>query len=505
MADCKEANTKHDDFDKSYNHILKYTGLFGGIQGLTVLISVLRNKLVAILIGSAGMGLVDIYSRTIDLLANATNLGIPFSAVKRVSELYEKEDWDGLKGYIGVVRTWSLLTALLGMFACCLFSPLISYLTFKDFSFISVFCTLSPMVAMVAIGGGELAILKGVRRLKKIALITILGALATLLITIPIYLFLGAHGIVPVLVFCCFALTAIQVYHSTRIYPWCKKDFSFSFLKKGRSMVKLGISYILAGIAGSGAEMIIRTYMYNKGSLSDVGLYAAGFIVCVTYSRLIFVAMDADYYPRLSGVASDVGKMNKVVNQQMEVCMLLASPLLIFFMMTLPFMIPLLYRADFISVIPMALCASFYLYFKSLASPIAYLSLAKGDSFTYFIVEFFYDIIFVVLVIICYANWGLVGSGVALSLSNLFDLLLVSVVYSVKYKFRFSLHVLGKALLQIILIISAWLLAWYMQGWTKYMLGALLLAVSGGYSFYILNKETTLLSFIKNKLKRRKR
>ena len=39
----------------SYRHILKYTGVFGGIQAINVLSSVLRNKAAAILIDRYGM------------------------------------------------------------------------------------------------------------------------------------------------------------------------------------------------------------------------------------------------------------------------------------------------------------------------------------------------------------------------------------------------------------------------------------------------------------------
>ena len=41
----------------TYSHILKYTGIFGGVQGLNILVGIVRNKLVALLLGPAGMGM----------------------------------------------------------------------------------------------------------------------------------------------------------------------------------------------------------------------------------------------------------------------------------------------------------------------------------------------------------------------------------------------------------------------------------------------------------------
>ena len=43
--------------DNGYSHILKYTSLFGGVQGLTILISLVRNKAMAVFLGAAGVGL----------------------------------------------------------------------------------------------------------------------------------------------------------------------------------------------------------------------------------------------------------------------------------------------------------------------------------------------------------------------------------------------------------------------------------------------------------------
>jgi hypothetical protein len=38
----------------SYSHILKYIGLFGGVQVLSLAVALVRNKLVALILGSGG-------------------------------------------------------------------------------------------------------------------------------------------------------------------------------------------------------------------------------------------------------------------------------------------------------------------------------------------------------------------------------------------------------------------------------------------------------------------
>ncbi len=92
----------------SYEHILKYTGLFGGIQGLNILVSLLRNKCIAVILGPMGMGLMSLFNSTIMLLSNSTNLGLPMSAVRNISAACENDDKQELQRLVMVVRSWCL-------------------------------------------------------------------------------------------------------------------------------------------------------------------------------------------------------------------------------------------------------------------------------------------------------------------------------------------------------------------------------------------------------------
>ena len=40
-----------EEHDESYSHVLKYAGIFGGVQGLNILLGLVRNKIVALLLG----------------------------------------------------------------------------------------------------------------------------------------------------------------------------------------------------------------------------------------------------------------------------------------------------------------------------------------------------------------------------------------------------------------------------------------------------------------------
>ena len=105
-----------ENANRQYCQIVKYTGYFGGVQGLNILAALVRNKVVAVLLGPIGLGLISLYNTAVKLIGDTTNLGIPVSSVRYLSECQEEPDRCRM---VATVRLWSLLTAALGAVVCC--------------------------------------------------------------------------------------------------------------------------------------------------------------------------------------------------------------------------------------------------------------------------------------------------------------------------------------------------------------------------------------------------
>lgn len=330
----------------SYSHILKYTGLFGGVQGIGILVGIVRNKLVAVILGPHGMGLVSLFNATIKFVSDSTNFGISMSGVKNISEAFAQNDTAGIERSVALIRYWSLLAAVVGSLLCSALSPLFNYYTFAWSGHLLHFVLLSPIVGMMAITAGELAILKGARRLRQLATVTVYNLLSALVISVVIYYFFGEAGIVPSLFLMALAQMILVVVCSCRIFPFSLKAHKALF-HEGLGMIRLGMAFVLAGMLGSGADFIIRSFLNNLSGTEMVGLYNAGFMMTMTYVGMVFSAMETDYFPRLSGVAQLGTTFNTMVNRQTEVMILLVSPLLVAFMVTLPILLPLLYSGKF--------------------------------------------------------------------------------------------------------------------------------------------------------------
>ena len=486
--------------ENSYSHVLKYTGIFGGVQGISILVGIIRNKLCAVILGPEGFGLITLFTSTVTFVSTLSDLGLSFSAVRHVSELFETGDKSKIDHFIKVVRAWSLLTGLAGMFLCIVLSPLLNKWTFDWGEHTLHFVLLSPIILLTAITSGETAILKGARRLRSLAFISVLSVVLSLFISVPIYYIWGETGIIPTLVGTALSIMLITIVYSYHLYP-LKSLFVKGFGSEGLGMVKLGISFLFAGILGSGAELIVRSFLNNASSLDTLGLYNAGYVIIFTYASMVFTAMETDYFPRSASVNHDKEAVNQTVNRQIEVSLLIISPMLVAFTVLLPILLPLLYSSKFSPVIGMAQVAVISMFFRALTLPVSYITLAKGDSVAYLILETIYDIVFVVLIIFGFKYLGLFGTGLALATAGFIDFVLVNVYAHIRYQYTISNYVLNVFLLQLPLLIVAYLLTYIDIQWLYWLSESLLATVSLVISIRKLHSKTSLWTTLGTKLK----
>jgi O-antigen/teichoic acid export membrane protein len=189
-----------------------------------------------------------------------------------------------------------------------------------------------------------------------------------------------------------------------------------------------------------------------------------------------------------------------MVNRQIEVSLLIASPLLALLIVFMPIVIPLLFTNAFLPVIDMAQVAVLSMYFKAISLPIGYLQLAKANSMGYLLLEGLFDVTMVLLVIVGYHYWGLIGTGVALSISYFVDVLLVYAYAYVKYGYRLSLSVIQLIAIQLPLGIAVYISTWLDNAWVSWGIGIILAFVSMAVSVNIVHQKTGLWNAFKTRI-----
>tara|TARA_B110000046_G_C13025697_1_gene413923 strand:+ start:752 stop:2233 length:1482 start_codon:yes stop_codon:yes gene_type:complete len=486
----------------SYRQIMKATSLFGGVQVFTIIISIIRSKFVAVLLGPAGMGIVGLLQSTLGLVASITNFGLRTSAVKDIAAAVGTNNLTRVALVVTVMRRLVWITGLLGAFITAVFSSWLSQITFGNTDYTFAFIWLSVTLLFNQLSSGQSVVLQGFRKLKLLAKSSVIGSFIGLLVTVPLYYFYDERGIVPVIIISSLTTLLLTWYFSRKVAIDKVEVDIAQTIKEGKQMLILGFMISLSGLLTVAFSYIVRIYINSTGGLADVGLYGAGFAIISTYVGLIFSAMATDYYPRLSGVATNVKKRTLLINQQAEIAILIIAPILIGFLIFIKWVVILLYSTKFIAINAMIYWAAMGMFFKAVSWAMAFLFLAKGSSKLFFWNELIVNIYMLGFNLLGYYLWGLTGLGISFMVSYVLYLLQVYIITKIKYKFSFTINFIKIFLVQFILAILAFITIHFISEFNSYIIGVLLIVISSWYSFKELDRRLHLKEIL---LKIRKR
>jgi O-antigen/teichoic acid export membrane protein len=493
-----------DEQQSSYRQIFKATSIFGGVQVVNILIGIVRVKFVAILLGTAGVGIMGLLNAPVQLIVSITGLGIAFSSVREISEAHGKEDQSRISRAITTLRRWSWFTGALGAVVTLTLAPQLSQWSFGNRSYTWAFVWLSVTLLFQALSKGQSAILQGTRRIRDMAKAGVLGSFAGLLISLPLYYLYDLNGIVPAMVVTALSSLILSWYFSRRIVIEKNEDSLRESFHSGISIAKLGIMMTMAGFLSTATGYILNAYISRSGGLEQVGLYNSGIGILTSYIGLIFTAMGTDYYPRLAAINQDNDKVILLVNQQIETAVLILGPLLAGLIIFMPIVIRILYSAKFIPVVIFVCWATLGIQLKAMTWAMGYILLAKNKGSLFFMTELIGNIFALACNIYGYYLFGLKGLGISVLVNYFFAYFLTYIITRWKFKMQHSMSVYITFSISFLFCLLCFLIVSFFKYPIVYLLGSILTAISFIYSLNELNKRIGLKYFLNKFVERLK-
>ena len=411
---------------------MKAMGLFGGVQVMGILCSIIRTKLVALWIGPVGIGLFGLFNNALEMISTGTNLGIRSSSVRDISQALASHDKGLVARMITVVRKWSLWLGLVGALLTLAMAPVLSQLTFGDNTHIWGFVALSIAVLLQALTNGEYAVLQGTARLKRLASVTLWGTIVGLAVSVPLFYLLRERSILPSIIAYAVALAAFAYIFRNREYPTEAVNRHETF-DMGKGFVKLGIYMTLGNFASILASYAFNAWLNIHAGTDQVGFYQAGYTLINKYTGLILTALGMEYYPRLSQVADSRLRLRAFVSQEINVAISVMAPVVALFILLRELVVWILYTPEFNVILTFVSWGMIGTVLRTLSWCLAFTILAKGDGKTFLWTEVASAVINLVLNIVFYQWWGLTGLGIAFLVSYLLYTIIVAAVYYGKY------------------------------------------------------------------------
>lgn len=438
----------------SYGQILRSTSIIGGAQGINFLIGMVRTKLVAILLGPSGVGLVGLYMSATGLVGKIAGLGISSSGVREISEAHTSGDPERMARTLKTLRRACWATGIFGWVLTAALSYPLSQWTFNSHEYAWPIALLGITLLFGSITGGEAALVQGTRRIGDLARLNVLGVLAGTIIAVGLYWWLGKKGIVPVLIVTSAINLGIAWWFARKIQV-TPIFLSFSETwKNSKRLVGLGMAFMWSSLLAAAVALAIRVMIVDNLGLEANGIYQAAWGISGMFAGFILGAMGTEFYPRLAAASNDHVAMSRIVNEQIEIGMLLALPGLVVTLFFAPWLMTIFYTTKFLPGAELLPWFVIGVFLQVLVWPMGYITIALGAGKWFAGSETATLLLQILLSILLLKHFGLCGVALAFSLYYLFYMILALAVSFHLIKFRWSNQVV-KILLGATFLVGA--------------------------------------------------
>lgn len=404
-------------------------------------------KVVAVLLGPAGVGLVGLYLILIQTASSIAALGVGTVGTRQIATAHAKGG-DEAVGRTRRALFWgTMVLALIGAMLFWLSSGWIAQVVLADQTRTGDVAWLSIGVALMVAAGSQGALLTGLRRIGDLARVNVgASVIGTALGVLALCLW-GAQGLIAMVLVTPLASFLLGHLYVARLGPPAGPSSRMTEVSRElRAMVNLGFAFMLSGLVSTLGHLATRTLVQRDLGPDALGQFQAASAIGMTYLGFVLSAMATDYYPRLTAAISDNTTASRLVNEQTEVALLLCAPVLLALLGLAPWVLHLLYSSEFAPAAEILRWQLLGDILKVMSWPLGFVVLAVGAGKVFLLTELITMTVFVLGVYALLPLIGITATGVAFLIAYAVFLPMVWILGGRRIGFRWSRAVKSEAL-----------------------------------------------------------
>ncbi len=400
--------------ETSHREILKSSSIIAVSSTLNVLIGLVRIKFLAMTLGPAGVGLVGLLQNLMATASTISAFGMNNVGTRQIAQASSSGSQEELDVARRALFWGTLILATLGAGLFWIFRSAIAEFALNDIALSDEVGYLGIGVFLTVVFGSQRALLNGLRRISDIARVTVYSAALSTVLGIFILHYFGVKGIAFFVISTPFSVFLISFFYTSKLPPAQTIRSSFSSIADSwKVMLRLGASFMIGSLVATFGQLIVRSMIQRELGAESLGYFQASWIISATYLGFVLSAMGTDYYPRLTAVIANKQSACRLVNEQSEVCILLAGPVLTLMLAFTPWIIALLYSDEFSPSIAILRWQTMGDVLKIVSWPLGFVLLASGSGRAVLLLEGLAMTVFVSLSWALLSEFGVVIAGFA--------------------------------------------------------------------------------------------
>lgn len=480
----------------SYRRILKTSSITGGSSVINILIGLLRTKVLALMLGPSGVGMVGLYTGLMNTATTIASMGVGTTGTRQIAEAIGKDDAIAL-ALVKRSMFWGILIlASTGALVVWSLREIIAVRVLGSIEHTQMVSWLALGVAFSVASASQGAIIQGMRRIGDMAKLSVFGSILNTAFGIGILWQWGSEFLWAFILVAPLFNLLLGHFYVSKLPKTKAIDVDLKRItNQWRIFLRLGLPFMAAGLMQTAVQLWIRVSVSDQLGIEAVGHFQAAWTISMQYIGFVLGAMGADYYPRLTSVIHDKIAASQLVNEQTEVALLLSGPIFIALIGLAPWVIHLLYSSDFTPAIEILRWQILGDVLKVVSWPMGFVILASGAGKTFFWTETTTMLLMGGIIVNLIPQFGLQITGIAFLASYIYLLPVVYLLAWRRLNFKWTNTIFWLFLLILFLIISNMVVAKYTE-WGVYT--SLMSSINFScYSFTRIKKMTKVSINIK--------
>jgi O-antigen/teichoic acid export membrane protein len=404
--------------------LIKSMLIVGSARVVNILISIVRIKVLAVLLGPSGVGLLSVYNSLLDMVQKTAGLGMGSSGLREIA--YSRGDEATLSRVRRVLFAAHLIQGALAMIAVWLLRERIAIWLFGDTARTMEVGLIGIAILITLLFCTQTTLLQGLRKIGDLGRIAVFGDFFSTLVCLAAVWLQGENGLILFILVQPLAGVLIALHYTRHLpKPTAARLSLFETWDVWKPMAKLGAAFMLGGLATAATLLLVRGRISQELGLDAVGYFAAAWGITMIYLGFLLGAMRTDYYPRLIEVIHDKVAAVQLINDQTQLGLAIIGPGLLLLIGLAPWVITLLYSAKFDPAVTLLQWQTVGNVFKIASSALGLSIVAAGKAMTFFFVELSFNIVFFGMVFVLMPHFGLEATAYAFIVGYLVHMIMV--------------------------------------------------------------------------------
>ena len=255
----------------------------------TIFISLARSKVLALVLGPAGVGVVAILQSVMGTASTVIGLGLGSSGVRQIAAS------DGDPAKLATVRRalWrsNVVLGLVGMAAVWALRVPIAEATFGDAARAGDVAWMGLGVLLSLILGSQTALIRGMRRVGDMVKAGLIGSAVGSAAGIAVVWLMGEDGVTWFVLTAPAAGVLSSAYYARKLpRPAADAAPAQTFWEQWREMVSLGAYMMVAAAATSLTALVVRSILARELGVDAAGQFQAAYAISGQYMGLVLGA-----------------------------------------------------------------------------------------------------------------------------------------------------------------------------------------------------------------------